>query len=134
MYREYPDNIVIRDFSKGDLDAFHGENKPRDPTIAGWTGEKDGEVRVIGGLARGEDFRMYAFLDLKKDDEEARSYDILIGRFAKMFMDEVARSDVKYIYALVDHDERAAAQWMERLGFELDPRTKTFMRWKKKEI
>lgn len=131
MRRECPDGIVIRDLRPDDMEAFHGPERPSSPSMRAWVAEKDGEVRVIGGIARALDSRWYAFLDVRQDDEFARSHQILIGRFARMFIDQLDSLGVKYVYALVDQREKNAFNWMERLGFHVDPRSGSLMRWKK---
>jgi hypothetical protein len=131
MYREYPDGVIVRDARKGDLDAFHGTDRPNDPTVKAWVGEKDGEVRVIGGIARALDSRWYCFFDIRKGDEQARDRSILIARFAKMFIAEIEKTNIRLIYAVVDETEKNAVNWMKRLGFHVDPVSEKLMRWKK---
>jgi len=133
MYKTYGEGIVIRDAKREDMDAFHGVDRPSDPTIRAWVGEKDGEVMVIGGLARGPDARWFAFFDITEKGSFAREHQILIGRFARQFVSQFDRLGHKYIYATVDQSEENAVNWMERLGFHLDPRTQKLMRWKKGE-
>jgi hypothetical protein len=97
------------------------------PTMRVWVGKVEDEPIALFGLARGADARWYAFFDIT---DKARAYKKTIVRTGKMLMEEARKMGLFYVYAQVDENEPMAVRWMQSMGFELDPRSQTFMRWK----
>lgn len=97
------------------------------PTMKAWVGKEDGETIALFGLARESDGRWFAFFDIT---DRARSHKKQIVRTARMVMQEARNMGLRYVYAVPDDNEPLARKWMQRLGFEPDPRSGTLMRWK----
>ena len=126
-----PDGAVIRRARRGDLMEYFDGDMENEPSVQAWVGEKDGEILVVGGIARGGDGRWYGFFDIK---DGGRCYNILIARWARDCMALFKKQGVKYIYVALDKDERNAARWLKRLGFHVDPRSLKMHRWKNEEV
>ena len=118
--------LTIRRATREDIEAF--SSQPNKPTLKAWVGEVDGEIIGIGGLAFAHG-RWFAFCDVT---EEARKYKIGIMRLAKHIMADAQAQGIRYIYADADKNEPKAVAWMTSLGFEIDPRSNRYYRWKAK--
>lgn len=96
------------------------------PTMKAWVGKVDGKPVALFGLARNMDGRWWAFFDIT---DEARPYKVTIVKTARTVMDEARKMGLRFVYAFPDPKEPMAVRWMERLGFERDPRSGLLMRW-----
>jgi hypothetical protein len=114
----------VRVATREDIDAFSDlKNKP---TVKAWVGEVDGQIVAIGGLAL-INGRWHGFCDLR---EPARKHKFTIARTAKRIMDEAREMGVRFVYADMDTNEPTALRWLTSLGFEPDPRTLIYYRWR----
>lgn len=114
--------VEVRKARPEDFEAFYLHEESM-PTVRAWVGLLDDWPVMIGGVARGQEGRWYAFFDIKED-----------GRFAKKTIVRAAREffenlDAKYVYAMIDDREKNARKWAERLGFKQDPHSTQFVRW-----
>jgi hypothetical protein len=116
--------LVVRRATREDIVAF--SNIATVPTVRARVGDLDGKIIAIGGLLRA-DGRWFAFLDLT---DEARRYKMTLMRTAKRMLAEAREQGVRFIYAERDENEPGAAAWLQSLGFEIDPRSEYFYRWK----
>lgn len=116
--------LIVRWATREDIDAF--SPMPNKPTVKALVGEIDGRIIGIGGLFR-MGGRWFAFVDLPP---EARQHKMAIMRAAKRIMAEVRRMGLRYVYTEADPSEPKAIAWLMSLGFELDPRSEHFYRWR----
>lgn len=100
------------------------------PTLRAWVGKEGDEPIALFGLARGSDARWYAFFDIT---DKARPHKKTIVRTGKMLMDEARKMGLRYVYADPDPKELLAVRWLRSLGFEIDLRSQSLMRWKNEE-
>lgn len=124
MENEKATRLIVRPAMRADIEAY--SKRPQSQTIRAIVAERDGEIIGIGGmyLSRG---RWYAFADVP---EECRKYKITIARAAIRFLDEARRSGIRFVYAVRDEDEPGSLKWLTSLGFEIDPRSMIFFRWR----
>ena len=108
--------LVVRNATRQDIEAFTG--RPNNPTIRAVAADLDGKIIAISGLAIVKG-RYYLFLDI---EEEARKYKMHIMRWAIRILAEAKESGVRFIFAEADTKEKKSTAWLERLGFQPDPR------------
>lgn len=119
--------IVIRPATRADIEAF--SDMPDKPTIRAYVAEMDGKVIGMGGMAF-QKGRWIAFCDLTP---ESRKLKVSIVKTAGRIMDDAMKSGVRFVYAQPDLNEPGAIRWLERLGFEPDPRSGGLLyRWSSK--
>jgi hypothetical protein len=116
---------VVRPATADDIAAFYGEDDPR-PTVLAWAGEVDGKVLGIGGLAFAQGW-WFGFCDISA---EGRRYKVTIAKMARMIMAEAQARGIRYVYADADANEPMAVRWLRSLGFDIDPRSNLYYRWK----
>lgn len=108
--------VAVRKATGQDIEAF--SSRPSNHTLRAFVGDLDGEIIALGGLATVKG-RHYAFLDLT---EKARPYKMHIMRAAIRVFKEARQSGIRFVYAEADANEPKSSTWLERLGFEPDPR------------
>lgn len=116
--------LIVRPATREDITAFSSVKDT--PTVKAWCGDLDGRIIALGGLSLTKG-RWFAFLDLTED---ARPYKMTLMRMAKRVMAEAARMGIRYVYTEADLDEPRSTEWLQRLGFEIDPRSEYLYRWK----
>jgi hypothetical protein len=117
-------SLIVRNATRADIEAY--ANKPPAQTIRAIVGDLDGRIIGIGGMYL-QSGRWYAFADLP---EEARKYKVHIMRAAIRFLADARRSGVRIVYAVRDEGEAGSLIWLTSLGFEIDPRSMIFFRWR----
>lgn len=124
--------VVHRRAMREDIVGF--SSKVTWPTAKAWVAEMDGAVLALGGLAiiKG---RYIGFLDFTKRGREVLDgnvcVQVMLLRVVKNALQEAKDQGVKFIYADAATDEHPrAAEFLERFGFHIDPRSKAFYRWK----
>lgn len=116
--------LIIRPATREDIDELSSlEGKP---TVRAWCAELDGKPVALGGIAHCKG-RWLAFFGQR---EEAEAYPITVARNAIRFFDQMRESGITFIYAERDFDEPTSGRWLESLGFELDPKSNYFYRWR----
>jgi N-acetylglutamate synthase-like GNAT family acetyltransferase len=116
--------VTVRRATRADIEAF--SDLANKPTIRAYVGVLDGEIIAIGGLAFSMG-RWFAFCDLT---EKARKYKLTIARVGKRIMDDAREMGLRFVYADADPNEPTAVRWLTSLGFEPDPRTLVYYRWR----
>ena len=125
--------VTFRPATHADLDAYYAELVNR-PTARMWAAELDGEIIAMGGLALAKG-RWIAVFDIGEKAREALDRNVYVK--AAMYREALkglirAKQDgIRYIYADADKDAHPrAVEFLERLGFSLDPRSQKLYRWK----
>jgi hypothetical protein len=118
------EKLIIRAATKQDIESYAG--RPSAQTIRAVVGELDGRIIGIGGmyLQKG---RWYGFADIP---DECRKYKVSIIRASIRFLADARRSGVRIVYAVRDEGEAGSLKWLTSLGFEIDPRSMIFFRWR----
>jgi hypothetical protein len=117
-------SLIVRNATRADIESYAG--RPSAQTIRAVVGDLDGRIIGIGGMYL-QSGRWYAFADLP---EEARKYKVHIIRAAVRFLADARRSGVRIVYAVRDEGETGSLKWLTSLGFEIDPRSMIFFRWR----
>jgi hypothetical protein len=117
-------SLIVRNATKQDIESYAG--RPSAQTIRAVVGELDGRIIGIGGMYL-QSGRWYAFADIP---EEARKYKVHIIRAAVRFLADARSSGVRFVYACRDEGEAGSLKWLTSLGFEIDPRSMIFFRWR----
>ncbi len=116
--------VTIRRATAEDIASF--STMTEIPTTIAWCGEMEGRIIGLGGFARGKG-RWVAFLDLT---DEARPYKMTLMRAAIRAMAEARRVGIRFVFAEADLNEANPVEWMQSLGFELDPKSQRLYRWR----
>ena len=124
--------VQLRPATRDDLEAFSDmKNKP---TAKAWVGEVDGEVLAIGGLAlvRG---RWIGFFDITPEARKRINQNMMVRvawiRAFRLGLDEARKMGIRFLYAHADIEEHPQArEFLERFGFEPDPRSDQYYRWR----
>jgi len=117
-------SLIVRNATAADIASYAG--RPSAQTIRAVVADLDGKIIGIGGMYL-QQGRWYAFADVP---EECRKHKMHIMRAAIRFLADARRSGVRIIYACRDEDETGSLKWLTSLGFEPDPRSITFYRWR----
>jgi hypothetical protein len=124
--------IVSRRATREDIIGFSSVIKW--PTAKAWVAEMDGEVLALGGFALCKG-RWIGFLDFTKNGRDVLNRNVCaqvkLLRVVKDSLQEAKEQGVKFIYADAATEEHPrAAEFLERFGFHIDPRSQAFYRWK----
>lgn len=126
--------VVSRPATREDLESF--SNVVRWPTAKAWIGTIDGEVIALGGLALIKG-RWVGFLDVTEAGREYLQKSLMVKaaliRVIVEGLREARVKGVRYIYTEADTQFTGARELLERMGFNLDPRSGCLYRWKNPE-
>ena len=115
---------IIRPATQADIETFSDLRSK--PSVKAWVAELDGEIIGLGGAAF-VGGRWFAFLDIT---DKMRPFKMTLMRTAILFLRELHKQGVKFIYAEADLEESNAPRWLGSLGFTIDPRSGYLYRWR----
>jgi hypothetical protein len=116
--------LIVRRTTREDIEDY--SPLETNPSIRAMTFELDDYIIGMGGIARIQG-RWLAFFSIT---DELRPYKITIARAAIRFFAHLRKEGVKFIYADRDPNEPTSERWLESLGFEIDPKSNYFYRWR----
>lgn len=107
------------------------ENKP---TARAWVAEVNGEIVALGGLALVQG-RWIGFFDISPEARNMIDRNICVQvawlRAFQFGLNQAREMGIKYVYACADLEEHPRArEFLLRFGFEPDPRSNQFYRWR----
>lgn len=105
--------VTLRPSTAQDVALFF--ETPLPWRIKGWTGERDGEVLGVGGLAFLPDGTVAAFL---RCTDEGRKYAVSLHKAALRVLQDARELGISRLVALAEQDIAPARRWLLRLGFE----------------
>lgn len=114
----------MRPTTRADVEAY--SPLETNPSIKARTFLIDDEIVGMGGVARIQG-RWLAFFSLT---DKLRPHKVTIARAAIRFFEQMRQEGVKFIYAEKDQTEPTSDRWIKSLGFEIDPKTNYFYRWR----
>ena len=129
--------IIRRPATREDIEAFARETDTEVwPTAKAWVGELDGEIVALGGFALVQG-RWIGFVDVTEAGRKLLESNMYVRasfvRAAVEGLREAKRMGVAFVYARADTKHKRAEELLQKLGFQIDPRSGKDFRWSPKE-
>lgn len=129
--RKPKEKVIVTRASQEDVNSYLTEKGKKMPSMVAWCGKlpsKGNKIIGMGGYYRDDQGRFIGFMDMER---EAKLYPSELAYWSMKALRHARNSGIRFIYAEANtKDYPNATQFLQRLGFKLDPRTLWFFRWR----
>jgi GNAT superfamily N-acetyltransferase len=118
--------VIVTRASAADIREYLGDRATSMPSMVAWCGRVNGKIVGFGGYFKHQG-RWHAYLDL---EDKGKDYKFALALVAVRCLKHARDTGIQYIYTELQSEIPGASAFLQRLGFQLDPRTLYYFRWR----